>query len=211
MHAVADLCQRQGSLLIFDEIFTGFRYLKGSVQQAINLQPDLTCLGKALGAGMPISTLIGRREIFQAAMHQIAYDATFKGEPHSFAAALQAIAIYQHENVIGHVWSFGQFLMDKINALCAQFALPAQMVGLPIRMTLAFEQSPDSVLMRTIVQQQLLLHGVLCFRGFMIPSFAHTTAELEQTIAAFEAAFQYLATLCDRGDLIRHLEIPLIQ
>ncbi|MEM9266409.1 MAG: aminotransferase class III-fold pyridoxal phosphate-dependent enzyme [Cyanobacteria bacterium P01_F01_bin.13] len=208
---VSELCKENGSLLIFDEIFTGFRYLNGSVQQTVKLKPDLTCLGKALSGGMPLSALIGRRDIFETSMYQIAYDATFKGEPHSFAAALQAISIYQQEDVVDYVWNFGRRLMAEINSLCKQFDIPARMVGLPIRMTLAFEQIPDAVFMRTIVQQQLLLHGILCFRGVMIPSYAHTHDDLKQTLAAFRSAFKHLTVIRDRNKFISDLEIPLVQ
>ena len=211
LHAIARLCHENGSLLIFDEIFTGFRYLNGSVQQAVKIQPDLTCLGKALSGGMPLSALIGRRDIFETSMHQIAYDATFKSEPYSFAAALQAISIYQQEDVVTHVWEFGRRLMKGINELCQQFDIPAQMIGLPIRMTLAFDQSPDAVFMRTIVQQELLLEGIVCFRGFIFPSYAHAETVLVQTLDAFYAAFKQLKALRNSRKFISHLEIPLVQ
>ena len=55
------LARKEGALVIFDEIMSGFRYLGGSVQQATGVIPDLTCLGKALSAGMPLSALVGRR------------------------------------------------------------------------------------------------------------------------------------------------------
>ena len=63
---VADVCRARGAVLIFDEIVTGFRHPKGSVQQATGVIPDLTCLGKALSGGMPLAALVGRRDLMQA-------------------------------------------------------------------------------------------------------------------------------------------------
>ena len=210
LKAVAELCHSGGALLIFDEIFTGFRYLDGSVQQAVNVQPDLTCLGKSLSAGMPLSALVGRRDIFQNAMGKIAYDATFKGEPHSFAAALAALSIYQQEPVVQTVWQFGERLMNGINQLCLELRVPAKMVGLPIRMTLAFENTPDATLMRTFIQQQLLLQGILCYRGLMIPSYAHSEADLRLTLKAYQLAFESLHESMMHGNLLKQIEIPLV-
>ena len=210
LKAVAKLCHSEGALLIFDEIFTGFRYLDGSVQQAVNVQPDLTCLGKSLSAGMPLSALVGKRDIFQNAMGKIAYDATFKGEPHSFAAALAALSIYQQEPVVQTVWQFGERLMNGINQLCLELRVPAKMVGLPIRMTLAFENTPDATLMRTFIQQQLLLQGILCYRGLMIPSYAHSEADLRLTLKAYRLAFESLHESMMHGNLLKQIEIPLV-
>ena len=210
LKAVAELCQSKGALLIFDEIFTGFRYLDGSVQQAVNVQPDLTCLGKALGAGMPLSALVGKRDIFQNAIGKIAYDATFKGEPHSFAAALAALSIYQQEPVVQKVWQFGERLMDGINQLCLELKIPAKMVGLPIRMILAFENTADAILMRTFIQQELLLQGVLCYRGLMIPSYAHSEEDLQLTLKAYRLAFESLNDSMMHGKLLKQIEIPLV-
>lgn len=205
-----ELCKANGALLIFDEIFTGFRYLQGSVQQAVGVQPDLTCLGKSLSAGMPLSALIGRRDVFQAAMRHIAYDSTFKGEPHSFAAALTALTIYRQEPVVQKTWKFGQQLMEGINQHCKAMGVPAKVVGLPIRMTLAVDDIPNADLVRTFVQQQLLLQGIVCFRGFMVPSYAHSRADLKATLSAYQLAFSALLSAMEQGTLLEQLEIPII-
>lgn len=210
LKALAEVCHSEGALLIFDEIFTGFRYQSGSVQQAVDVQPDLTCLGKSLSAGMPLSALVGKRDIFQNAMGQIAYDATFKGEPHSFAAALAALSIYERELVVEKVWQFGKRLINEINQLCWELKVPAKMVGLPIRMTLAFENINDATLMRTFIQQQLLLQGILCYRGLMIPSYAHSDVDLELTLKAYRFAFESLHEAMMHDNLLQQIEIPLV-
>ena len=101
LNQVAAIARSEGSLLIFDEIMTGFRYPRGSVQRATGVTPDLACFGKALSAGMPLSALVGRARIFETAMSKIYYGPTFKSEAYSFAAAKAALMFYQEEDVPG--------------------------------------------------------------------------------------------------------------
>jgi glutamate-1-semialdehyde 2,1-aminomutase len=211
LRAVSKQTRRAGALLVFDEIFTGFRYPGGSVQNAVGLRPDLTCLGKALGAGMPLAALIGRRDVFESGMHRIAYDATFKGEPHSFAAALRALSIYDEADIPGRVAAFGRRLIDGIEERIVRHGIPARVVGTPIRLTLSYPDRRDAVFLRTFVQQQLLLHGVLTFRGVMMPSAAHNDADLAWTLSAYDATFTALRNALQRNAVLENLEIPLIQ
>jgi glutamate-1-semialdehyde 2,1-aminomutase len=83
---VAELARREGALVVFDEIFTGLRYPGGSVQAASGVRADLTCLGKAIGGGLPLSAVVGTREAF-AALPRIYYGPSYQGESYSFAAA----------------------------------------------------------------------------------------------------------------------------
>jgi len=214
LHGVSKLCRREGALLIFDEIFTGFRYRKGSVQRALNIRPDLTCLGKALGAGFPISALLGSRRIFSAVMNKIRYHPTYKGEPHAFAAALQAIRIHETEKPYLQVWNFGSELMSSIDALCRRHNIAARMDGLPIRNVLRFAQTPDDAargpLVRTFFQQQLLQRGLVSFRGFLMPTAAHSQQDLTETLSIFDESLKALREAELAQTLVKQLELPLI-
>jgi glutamate-1-semialdehyde 2,1-aminomutase len=151
---MAALAHREGALVIFDEIFTGFRYRGGSVQHATGVIPDLTCLGKALSAGMPLSALVGRRDVFHSSSTKIFYEPTFKNEVYSFAAAREALAIYRAEDVPARLWDFGDRLKESINHLCQQLHAPAELVGTPFRMVLNFKEAGAHrlTLMRTLVE-----------------------------------------------------------
>jgi glutamate-1-semialdehyde 2,1-aminomutase len=214
LHGVCKLCRREGALLIFDEIFTGFRYRKGSVQRAFDIRPDLTCLGKALGAGFPISALLGSRRIFSAVMNKIRYHPTYKGEPHAFAAALQAIRIHETERPYLAVWNFGSKLMEGIDALCRRHNIAARMEGLPIRMVLRFAPTPDDAalgpLRRTFLQQQLLQRGLVSFRGFLMPTAAHSQEDLTDTLCIFDESLKALREAELAHTLVKQLELPLI-
>lgn len=85
--AVREACDRSGALLIFDEVITGFRIAAGGAQQAFGVTPDLATLGKALGAGAPISAVAGQAQILdQVDRGGVAFGGTFNGNPLSLAA-----------------------------------------------------------------------------------------------------------------------------
>lgn len=207
---VAEITRSERSLLIFDEIMTGFRYPHGSVQQATGVTPDLACFGKALSAGMPLSALVGRAHIFKAAMSKIFYGPTFKSEAYSFAAAREALTIYAEQDVPGHVWGYGNRLRAAVNQLSRDIGVPAELTGPPFRMNLIFKE-PDSrrvVLMRTLVQQELLKKGVLTYRGIMLPSLAHDDEAFRETLDAFQHALVALARARREDAYAKYLEIP---
>jgi glutamate-1-semialdehyde 2,1-aminomutase len=209
LRALADTCRQHGALLIFDEIMTGFRYPGGSVQKATGVVPDLACFGKALTSAMPLSVLVGRRDVMKS-VGRIFYHPTFKGEAYSFAAAAAALRIYENEDVPGRVAAFGRRLMDSVNEASRRAGVDGALVGLPFRMVYRFNE-PDAgrrTLMRTLLQQELLKRGVLSFRGFLLPSTAHGDAELEQTTDAFEAALRRVAEVGGRNCFEEELEIP---
>ena len=177
LRAVADLTRREGALLVFDEIITGFRYPGGSVQKATGVIPDLACFGKALAAGMPLSALVGRREVMERSMARIHYGPTFKGEVYSLAAAKAALRIYREQDVAGHVWRFGSQLQAAVNDLCHDHDIPGELVGPPFRLVMAFHEKDAelNLLLRTLLQQELMKSGVLTYKGYMLPGFTRTT------------------------------------
>lgn len=202
--------RQEGALVIFDEIMTGFRYRGGSVQHATGVVPDLTCLGKALSAGLPLSALIGRREVFDSAIGRVFYEPTFKGEMYSFVAAREALSIYREEDIPARIWSFGNRLRELIDPMCRSLCIPASVIGPPFRMMVAFsEEDPRRrSLLRTLLQQELLRNGVLTTQNLLLPSAAHDDEALEVTRRAFERALGVLAEALEDGRFAARLEIP---
>ena len=147
-------------------------------------------------------------------MNQIRYHPTFKGEPHAFAAALQAIRIHETEKPYVAVWNFGSKLMKGIDDLCRRHNIAARMEGLPIRMVLRFAHTPDETtpgpLVRTFLQQQLLQRGVVSFRGFLMPTAAHSEEDLNETVCIFDESLKALRQAELAHTLVKQLELPLI-
>lgn len=210
LHDVIALAHREGALVIFDEMMTGFRYPGGSVQHATGARPDLTCLGKALSAGMPLSALIGRRDIFNSAIARISYEPTFKGEAYSFAAAREALTIYKEQDIPARIWSIGNGLRERLNRLCGDHGVAAEVVGPPFRMLLALRE-PDGrrrAMMRTLIQQELFKMGILAAQNLLLPSVAHDDVALDATERAFDRALRTLAEAMEGDRFAAYLEIP---
>lgn len=207
---MAALARQEGALVIFDEILTGFRYLGGSVQHATGIIPDLTCVGKALSNGMPLSALIGRKEIFDGSIGRIFFEPTFKGEVYSFAAAREALSIYREQDIPARIWTCGNRLREMIDRMCEGFGVPARVVGPPFRMLVAFaeEDVRRRILMRTLLQQELIQGGVLTTQNLFLPSAAHDEEALEITRRAFERALGVLAEAMKTDRFVSRLEIP---
>ena len=191
---------------------SGFRYRGGSVQQATGVVPDLTCLGKALSGGMPLSALVGRKEIFQASIGRISYEPTFKGEAYSFAAAREALRIYREQDTPALVWAFGERLRTLLHALCQESGVPARVIGPPYRMMLVLDEADTTRrnFMRTLLQQELLKHGLLTTQHLLLPSAAHDDEALHVTSRAFERALATVATAMKDDSFASRLEIPLM-
>jgi len=209
---IAALTSKTGALLIFDEIVTGYRYPSGSVQKATGVIPDLTCLGKAIASGMPLSALVGRADIFQRHMHNTHYGPTFKGEIYSFAAAKAAICIYRDEPVAESVWNYGLELKKGIDAICGQAGVAAKCLGPPFRMALTFDEPDDLRLRmkRTLYQQELLKSGVVTYNGIMLPSYAHNQEILALTLDAIGNALEKIAKAEQNNAFHDAIEIPLL-
>lgn len=103
------LCEHHRTLLIFDEIITGFRVHLGGAQSYYGVKPHLACFGKAMANGMPISALVGREDIMQS-MERIFYSGTFAGECLSIAAAIACIKKIKSEFVIERLKAVGRKL-----------------------------------------------------------------------------------------------------
>lgn len=203
-----------GALLIFDEIITGYRYLQGSVQKARGVIPDLTCLGKALASGMPLSALLGRGDVMEVAFGKTHYGPTFQAEAWSLAAAKATIEVFRREPVAEHVWRQGEALRVGVEAALRDAGLAGAMKGPPFRMSLVLGEADVARRhrQRTLLQQELLQRGISIYdNGVMLPCFAHDDDTLARTLAAFRDALALVATATADGSLERRLVIPLLR
>jgi len=212
LREMAAITRAEGAVLVFDEVMTGFRYRDGSVQQATGVVPDLACLGKALASGMPLSAVVGRRSIMAPALARICYHPTFKGEAYSFAAAEAALAHYRAHDVPGALQRFSERLRLGVDDLSRELGIAGALVGLPFRMAYRFDEPDPRVRAekRTLLQQELLLEGVLTFRGMMLPSVAHGEPELDRTLTAFRSALTRVRDAAAQNRLGSQVEIPLL-
>lgn len=208
LQAVKDLCERHGVVLVFDEIVMGFRVALGGAQEYFGVTPHLACFGKAMGNGLPISAVVGQRDLMMV-FDEIFFSGTFGGETVSLAACKATIDEIRRSDTIKGLWEFGSRLSRVISDLIRQHGLEdsVKLLGLPVRSVLAFPQQHerDTLLRRTYVMQECVKRGLLYFCSH-IPCAAHRETELSFTAQVLAEVFPLLAEAEREQDHERRLE-----
>lgn len=203
LQATRRLADQYGALLVFDEILTAFRLHPGGVQTMCGVTPDLTCVGKALGNGMPLSALMGRRDVMQE-IDRVFYALTFQHESVSLAVARACVQYYRDHDVAGTVARKGEVLRSLFNDAAAAAGLNSRAVGPPARMDLDFWPVGEPGAQVGTMEQQavfsrgLIEHGVLPVR-VALPCETLTDADIEQVGRAFRHGCEQVARLIDSG------------
>lgn len=213
LEAVRDLTRREGALLIFDEIVTGFRFSLGGAQELFGVIPDLACFGKAMANGYPLAAIVGRRDIMEI-FDEIFFSFTFGGDVIAIAAALATITELEQKGVLVHLHAQGRKLKDGYNVLARHFGLDEQTtcVGLDARTAVTFRDrsGAESLLYKSLVQQECLKRGVL-FGGAHNLCFSHSDADIDHTLRTYRAALEILATAIERDDVVQRLDGPRVE
>lgn len=206
LHELKRLCHQRGALLIFDEMWTGFRLALGGAQQFFGVTADLACFSKAVANGMPLSVLTGRGDVMALLEHEVFFFTTFGGEALSLAAAMATLDVLETQQVPTQLARLGARLQDGLEALLAQQGLVGlDCIGYPCRTLLTSRpELGDALLIKSFIQQELLRRGVL-WAGFHNMSAAHTDADVTYTLAAYRDVFAELHVALMAGDLAARL------
>jgi glutamate-1-semialdehyde 2,1-aminomutase/spore coat polysaccharide biosynthesis protein SpsF len=211
LEQVKAIAHREGSLLVFDEVVTGFRLSLGGAQELFNVVPDLGCFGKALGNGYPIAVIAGRRDVMRL-FDEIFFSFTFGGDTIAIAAALATIAELESQNVIAHLWEQGERLRAGYNVLAGLFGLQQHTacIGLAPRTVITFTDGrAESLLLKSLFQQECLKRGIL-FSGGQNVCYSHTDADIDYTLRVYRTAMEVLAEAIAAGDVAGRLEGPSV-
>jgi glutamate-1-semialdehyde 2,1-aminomutase len=193
------ISREHGSLLIFDEVITGFRIAPGGAQSVFGVTPDLAIFGKAIAAGLPLSAVAGRRDILELMVSGgVAFGGTFNGNCLSLAAAQVSLQELSREGgaQLKKANQLGEELMRGISALARKRATPMQVTGFGTAFSIHFtEQTVLKDYRDTLLDDRNLLRRWLCESleegiyllsdGRMYTSIAHTSANVEETLAKF--------------------------
>ncbi|RMH09424.1 MAG: aminotransferase class III-fold pyridoxal phosphate-dependent enzyme, partial [Aquificota bacterium] len=185
LQRVKELAHKHGALLVFDEVVTGFRFALGGAQEYFGVEPDLACFGKAMGNGMPISAIVGRREIMEL-FEEVFFSFTFGGETASIASAIATIKYMREHDVIPQLWERGQRLLDGVKKLVEEKELEDLVVvkGYPVRFVVDF-LGEDALKLKTLFQQECAKRGIL-FSGSHNISFSHTEQDIQKTLEVYD-------------------------
>jgi glutamate-1-semialdehyde 2,1-aminomutase/spore coat polysaccharide biosynthesis protein SpsF len=207
LQSVVDLARAHGALAIFDEVITGFRLAPGGARERYGVIPDLSCYGKALGNGMPISAVAGSWDVMKA-FEDVFFSGTHGGETLSLAAARVVLDTVADGSVLAGIASTGQRLLDAFVALVASHRVGDRITvgGEPHRAVVGFP-GDDGLLVRSWVQQTFAQAGIL-FNGSMFICARHSVDDVDRAIAAFDGA---LAAVATGEDLLPRLAGPPVQ
>jgi glutamate-1-semialdehyde 2,1-aminomutase len=186
------LCDRNGALLVLDEIITGFRWHERGAQYLYSIEPDLCTFGKGIANGLPLSALAGRRDVMRLGGHVDDADRVFLlsltagGQPWALAAMLAVIDTYQQKGIAGQLHSIGADLRAGVEEVVAAAGLSDyfQVRGRDCNLVYVARDADGqpSQEFRTLVLQEFLEHGILA------PSFvvnaAHNPKAISQVVDA---------------------------
>ncbi len=215
LHKLRDLCDERGIVLIFDEMWTGFRFALGGAQEYFGVKADLACFSKAVANGMPIALLTGKHDIMRLLDKDVFFFTTFGGEALSLAAAKATMLELREKNVTAQLAGQGKKLKDGYNALAQELGLDYTACGgFDVRGIITFTAGAGAhyspLEMKTLMQQELLKHGIL-WGGFHNMSFSHTDEDVAITLAAYREALTVLDKAVKEGDVAKHLKGETLQ
>jgi len=194
LEQVAEICRCRGVVLIFDEMWTGFRMALGGAQEFFGITPDLATYSKALANGMPLSVITGKKEIMDLFDNQLFFYTTFGGEALSLAAALVTIKEIKEKNVPQYLERQGAKLRDGYNRICDSLNISfTRCSGFGFRSQIIFDEGPIAPLeIKSLLQQEMIKRGIL-WSGFHNMSFSHSREDIAYTLKVYEEVLPILS------------------
>ena len=203
LQKVKEVCEKNGSLLIFDEIWTGFRMNLGGAQKHFGVTPDLATFSKAIANGMPIAVLCGRQDVMSTLdRDDVFFFTTFGGEALTLAAAVATMNELKEKNVPDYLSKQGAKLKDGYNKIAADLGMGyTKCSGYNFRTIISFDVSAGNPLeMKTLVQQEMIKRGVL-WGGFHTMCYSHTDEDIAYTLKAYEDVLPILKKAVEEGNV----------
>jgi glutamate-1-semialdehyde aminotransferase len=187
------LCTRHNIVLIFDEMWTGFRLSVGGAQQYFGVEADLICFSKAIANGMPLSVLCGKTELMQLCDKDIFFFTTFGGEALSLAAAKATINELRLHNVPDYLAKQGKKLKDGYNEIAQSLGMRYTACnGMDARTIISFSHpTENALLMKSLVQQEMIKRGIL-WGGFHNVCYSHSDDDIDYTLRAYQEVLSLL-------------------
>ncbi|MDO6680967.1 MULTISPECIES: glutamate-1-semialdehyde 2,1-aminomutase [unclassified Oceanobacter] len=200
LQGLRELCDVHGIVLIFDEVMSGFRVALGGAQAYYDIVPDMTCLGKVIGGGLPVGAFGGKRAIMEclAPLGPVYQAGTLSGNPLAMAAGLAMLKEIQHDGVYEQLTARVDQMLDGFKAAAIKHQIPFTFNKAGSMFGLFFTELDKVENFRQVADQcdadrfGKFFHGMLEQGVYLAPSafeagfmsLAHTEADIEYTIAA---------------------------
>jgi glutamate-1-semialdehyde aminotransferase len=206
LQKLRDVCTKNGTLLVFDEMWSGFRIALGGAQEYFGVKADLACFSKAVANGMPLSVLTGKKEIMSVLEKDVFFFNTFGGEALSLAAAKATINEMIEKNVPAQLAKQGNKLKVGYNKIAEELGMNyTKCTGFDCRTIITFDSSAGNPLeMKSLVQQEMIKRGIL-WGGFHNMSFSHFDSDIEYTLTAYKEVLPILKKAVDENSVKGYL------
>jgi glutamate-1-semialdehyde 2,1-aminomutase len=200
------VCTENGTVLIFDEMWTGFRVALGGAQEYFGVDADLACFSKAVANGMPISILTGKKVIMKELDKEVFFYTTFGGEALSLAAAKATIEELRDQNVPEYLVKQGRKLREGYNNIASELGMNyTKCTGFECRTIITFDASAGNPLeLKSLVQQEMIKRGIL-WGGFHNMSFSHSDKDVEYTLQVYKEVLPILKKAVDEKNVTGYL------
>lgn len=202
-----EVCKANGTLLIFDEMWTGFRIAIGGAQEYFNVKPDLAVYSKACANGMPIAILSGRADVMELFNKEVFSYTTFGGEALSLAACIATIKELRKRNVPKYLDEKGGLLKDGYNKIATEFGMEAytKCIGYNCRTMVTFTPAAGNGLeVKALMQQEMIKRGIL-WAGFHNMCFSHSEADIDYTLKAYRDVMPLTKEAIESGNVKSYL------
>jgi glutamate-1-semialdehyde 2,1-aminomutase len=206
LEAIRTLANEIGAVLVFDEITMGFRMNTGGIHLELGIMPDIAVLGKAMSNGYPMSAIIGRESVMQAAQ-QTFISSTYWTERIGPTAALATIKKHRDSNVSQHLNEIGQLVQDGWTAAAKNAGVNVSVGGVPPLSHMEFAYANGQVV-RTLFTQLMLERGYLATNSFYA-TFAHQSEHVSDYLTAVGEAFSIIADSLKSDSLETMLKGPV--
>jgi glutamate-1-semialdehyde 2,1-aminomutase len=219
LHQVRALTNSNGSLMILDEMITGFRWNLNGAQSKYNIEPDLCTFGKAMANGFAVAALGGKREIMKlggiedVGSERIFLTSTTHGaEMSALGAFIKTVEIIKRDNVIEHYWNYGKRLMDGMNQIAIDLDINNYFYveGFPCSPTYITKDSTGNISLsfRTLFAQEMVKSKILM--PYIAISYSHKDKELERTLEAVTKSLVVYKYALEKG-VEKYLESEVIK
>ena len=207
LEKIREITEAEGIVLIFDEITAGFRLCPGGSHLKLGVNPDIAVFAKAMTNGYPVSAIVGKRDVMEAAQETF-ISSTFWTERIALAAALESIRCYQKYKVDEVQSRVGGRVKEGWLRAAERQGIKIHVSGiLPL---IHFEFLYENPLIyKTFFTQQMLKKGYLAATGLYV-SLAHTESIIEEYLAACENVFEEIGKICLEGkEIMEYLDGPV--
>lgn len=207
LQKVQELAKKNGAILIFDEMITGFRFALGGAQEYFGVTPDLACFGKAISNGYPLAVICGKKE-FMGRMDEVFVSSTFSGFTLGLVAALETIRMMKElGGVHEYMHKLGDSLINSGNHAAKQYGVPVEFIGYGPHPVMIINISDDYVsrVAKTYIYQEMNKAGIL-FSSSMMIGFTHTQEEIDRVVEILSMIFKKIQEIGDPKNLEQLLE-----